>query len=283
MKANRPKRQAVERESQLTSDGYWLQVVHFHAATQSEKAILFVPPLIGGSYIFFGRQFRRLIEGGYRIVSYNYRGHRPSEGQFDLQTFFRDGVEVTQRLRERNPDTPIGAIGTCSGSMPIFRILEEDGGFFWKLAFVNAIHHIWQAATPAEAARMYYRAHGLRPPRSVGQAVNAVLAQVFPEVDQGPDHFGILPYSRVRTWRVARDYLTARQPRLRAVHAPALCCYADGDELLGLHDQASINDYRSSFSTQFDQLNFATFASDHFMNGVKDSVADRILTFFDLE
>src|SRR6056297_1363141 len=75
----RKRRSAVERERFVTPDGTILTVAHFHARTE-EKAICLIPPLIGGSFILYGRQFATLMKQGIRVVSFNYRGHDRSGG-----------------------------------------------------------------------------------------------------------------------------------------------------------------------------------------------------------
>ena len=159
------RKRAVERTQLRTRDGCPLAVAHFHTDASEERGILLIPPLIGGSYILFGRQFSFLVKAGYRIVSLNYRGHAPSEGQFTLRTSFDDTLTLAREIKAKNPDTPLSAVGTCSGSMPIFYILGQDPDLLDRVVFVNAIHHIHQAATPIEAVRMYVATRGLRWPR----------------------------------------------------------------------------------------------------------------------
>lgn len=279
---NRPsnRSRAVERHVFVTSDGCRIQVAHFRTPGP-EKAILIIPPLIGGSFILFGRQFQQLVKGGHRIVSFNYRGHAPSEGRFDITSSLRDTMELAESLRDENPNTPIGAIGMCSGSMPIFHIVDRQPDFFWKLVFINAIHHIQQTASPLQAVRLYYRERGMRPPSSAGDAVSTILDQVFPEIEKDEHHFGILPYKNVRRLRVAREYFLRVYPRISGLSIPTLCCYGLGDAMLNLADEAAASKYRSAFRARFPEVQFSTFEADHFMTGIKETVAGEIMAFLD--
>jgi pimeloyl-ACP methyl ester carboxylesterase len=272
---------AVQRRELKTADGLRLQTAHFHVPDGQEKAILLVPPLIGGSFILFGRQFQFLVRSGYRIVSFNYRGHRPSEGRFDLKTSFEDTEALARQLRQEYPGVPIGAIGICSGSLPIFYILDRQPDFFWKLVFVNAIHHIQQTATPIRAVRMYVRKRGWKPPSSAGDAVSAILDEVFPEIDKSPDHFGILPYDNANRGRLAWEYFLQSEPRIRGLQVPTLCCYGLGDAMLGLADERAASKYRQAFAARFPTISYETFRADHFMTGLKEQVAQTIQRFLD--
>ena len=168
-----PRKKAVERELFRTSDGTHLTVAHFHPGGL-EKGIILIPPLIGGSFILFGRQFTHLVRQGYRVVSFNYRGHGDSEGLFTLRASFDDALQLAKHLREMNPMVPLFAVGTCSGSMPLFHIITRAPGLLSGVVFINAIYHLQQTATPIEALVMYMKSRGLRPPESIGDLTDLV-------------------------------------------------------------------------------------------------------------
>lgn len=264
---------AIERKPFVTHDGTRITVAHFHPRGE-EKGILLIPPLIGGSFILFGRQFGYLVRQGYRVVSFNYRGHDLSEGRFSLLETFRDVLDISRHLRNEYPDSPIVAVGICSGSMPIFHILDKEPELLTGIVFVNAIHHLQQTATPVEAIRMYVRRCGLHFPSSLGAAASEVFAEIFPGIDKGPDHFGILHYERVAMSRISWEYLVPRHPNTRfRSDIPTLCVYGRADEMLKLDDVRREEDYRDAFEERFSNIEFETFESDHFMTGIKEDVA----------
>lgn len=274
------RRRAVERSQFRTQDGCTLAVAHFHTDASVERGILLIPPLIGASYILFGRQFSFLVKSGYRIVSLNFRGHDPSEGRFSLFTSFTDTLALARSLKHANPDTPVSAVGTCSGSMPLFHILDQEPDLLESVVFVNAIHDIQQTATPLQGLRMYHAARGLRRPASLGDAVSVVLDEVFPAIPKDADRFGILRYDQVRKATLIREYLFRGGPSIRWVsRAPALCIYGMQDRMLGLADPAAERRYCDEFRKKFSQIEFDTFDADHFMVGLREQVARRILTF----
>jgi len=277
------RRSAVEREQFVTPDGTILTVAHFHAHIE-EKAICLIPPLIGGSFILYGRQFATLMKQGVRVVSFNYRGHDQSGGRFALGSSFDDTHAIARRLRRERPDIPLVGVGMCSGSMPLFDILGREPDLFDRLIFINAIHRLQQTATPLEAARIYFRERGLRPPSSIRDLTHVVLTHIFPEIDQSPDRFGILPFDRVDLRRISGEYVFARRPGTRFVcDKPSLCIYGFGDELLDLARPSSEADYVQSFRRRFPNIRFESVRANHFMSGIREEVARSIHRFITAE
>lgn len=273
------RRKAVEREQFVTPDGTILTVAHFHARSD-EHAICLIPPLIGGSFILYGRQFSTLMKHGIRVVSFNYRGHEQSGGRFTLASSFDDTHAIARALRRERPDIPLVGVGMCSGSMPLFDILGREPELFDRLVFINAIHRLQQTATPLEAAMIYVRERGLRPPSSVRDLTHVVLKRIFPDIDQTPDRFGILPFERVDLRRISGEYVLARRPGTRFVcRKPALCVYGFGDRLLDLDRPTAEAGYVRSFRRRFPNIRFESVRADHFMSGIREEVALSILRF----
>jgi len=272
---------AIEREHFVTNDGTKIVVAHFHTPA-AEKGILLIPPLIGGSFILFGRQFSYLVKQGYRVVSFNYRGHDKSEGKFSLKSSFDDTRELARRLKTRHPHLPLIGIGTCSGSMPLFHILNSEPDLLDRLVFVNAIYHLQQTATPAGALKIYWQERGVSWPESSGDLAYVILDHLFPEIDKGPDHFGIMTFERVAMGRIAREYILHNRPKISFCSSkPALCLYGRGDELLELDKLENETDYRAQFEKRFPNVTFDSFQADHFMSGIKEDVAKTIHRFIE--
>lgn len=273
------RRKAVDREQFVTPDGTILTVAHFHAHS-SERAICLIPPLIGGSFILYGRQFSTLMKQGVRVVSFNYRGHEQSGGRFTLASSFDDTRAIARMLRRERPDIPLVGVGMCSGSMPLFDILGREPELFDRLVFINAIHRLQQTATPLEAAVIYVRERGLHPPSSIRDLTHVVLRRIFPDVDQSPDRFGILPFERVDLGRISSEYVFARRPGTRFVcRKPALCIYGFGDRLLDLDRPTAEAGYVRTFRRRFPNIRFESVQADHFMSGIREEVARSILRF----
>lgn len=273
------KKKAVEKELFQTGDGTRLTVAHFHPSG-SERGIILIPPLIGGSFILFGRQFAHLVRQGYRVVSFNYRGHGDSEGLFTLRASFDDALQLARRLKERNPLTPLFGVGTCSGSMPLFHILTRAPGLLSGIVFINAIYHLQQTATPFEAMGLYLKSRGLCPPRSIGDLTAVVLDRVFPEIAKSSEHFGILRYDRVDFRRVALEYLFKLGPQdFAAELTPALCLYGTRDEMLGLTSTSQEREYRREFERRFTDVSFVAFEADHFMEHLTGELSEHVYGF----
>jgi hypothetical protein len=220
------------------------------------------------------------MKQGVRVVSFNYRGHARSGGRFSLVRSFDDTRFIARAVREESPDTPLVGVGMCSGSMPLFDILNHEEELFDRLVFINAIHDLQQTATPLEAASIYIRERGLRPPRSIRDMTHVVLRRIFPEVDQDEDRFGILPYDRVDLRRISGEYILARRPGTGFTsETPALCIYGFGDELLRLDDPANEARYVRSFRMRFPNVRFESVPADHFMKGIQEDVARSIHRF----
>ncbi len=279
MGEQKTRKRAIERETLITHDGTTITVAHFHVSGQ-EKGIILIPPLIGGSFILFGRQFSYLVKQGYRIVSFNYRGHDLSQGRFTLASMFSDTLDIALRLKNSQPDTPLFAVGTCSGSMPLFHIVNRIPHLIQGLVFVNAIYDLQQTATPWESMKIYVRSRGLSIPHSAGEIASVVLDEVFPEIDKGPDHFGILTYDRVNLTRISFEYVLKLGPRMNfTCPIPTLCMYGKGDEMLGMDDPNTEIKYREEFEKRFPNIMFSTFEADHFMTGLKTQVAQTMHLF----
>lgn len=60
---------------------------------------------------------------------------------------------------------------------------------------------------------------------------------------------------------------------------PTLCVYGRHDEMLKLDDADQEEAYRRAFEERFSNIDFDTFASDHFMTGIKEDVARSIHQF----
>ena len=127
---------------------------------------------------------------------------------------------------------------------------------------------------------MYLRRKGLHFPGSLGEAASEVFEEIFPDIDKGPDHFGILQYDRVAMSRISWEYLSARHPRTRfKCKTPSICIYVRAYEMLHLENPSKEMAYRQAFLGRFPNIEFETFESDHFMTGIKEDVARSILRF----
>ena len=276
------RKRAVERDQFETRDGISLTVAHFHPPGD-ERGIILIPPLIGGSFIFFGRQFTFLVRNGFRVVSFNYRGHGQSGGAFDLNSSFGDALELAESLKSRAPHLPLFAVGTCSGSMPIFHILTKSPGLLAGVVFINAIYHLQQTATPLEALGLYTKARGWRIPGSAGEMASVVLDSVFPEISKSSSHFGILDYDRVDFPRVTFEYLFKQGPAdFVCDPTPALCLYGSHDAMLGLDEHSEEMRYKNEFKRRFADVSFIAFEADHFMSHLKEELSTEVHRFISL-
>ena len=270
----------ITRHTHTCEDGTELIRVHF-GCQGAPRGLLLIPPLIGGSYLQFGRIFDFTVRNGWEVVSFNYRGHPKSGGRFDVDSAFRDTEEIAMSLRATR-GLPLIGVGLCFGAAPLHFAAARNPSLFDALVFINGIRDLWDSSSPLEAARIFWSARkNLQKPRTTG-LLTVVLDELFPDIDKDLDHFGVLPYQRVDGIRTARQYFFHRRTRqLQPISTPALVCYGSEDRLLQLDNEERRKVYLGTFAQRFANLTTVRMPSGHYMDGIEERVGSEMLHFLE--
>ncbi len=255
--------------------------------TAAPRAILFVPPLIGGDLAGAIRPVRPLLRAGCDLITFSYAGHGRSSDPFSLSATLRDTaymLDDAARL-SRRAGLPLFGLAVCYAAIPAIHAAAALGEPFTRLALVNAV-----ADLGPKAIYRSFRGYVGRLPRTpagLRQAAHDYLDFLFPEVAKGRDRFGVLERRRTGLLRTAAEGMTLRP--LAGIHLPAtpvLSLYAREDRILRIYG-ATIGrggEYEDVIRRVCPLARFIPVDGDHFLSRPTDraDVRRSLLSFFGL-
>jgi len=237
-----------------------------------------VPPLIGGSGLQQFGYFRSLNERGYRLFTFDYRGHGRSGGRFRVRNTIQDAHAVLRAVRAELDGGPLFGVADCYGCIPLLCAAAREPGAFRALALFNPIPSLQHIAPPAAVLAEYFaprdasgkRRLAWRDPLDLRGMVLATTRRLFAHVDQSRAHFGILRYARAHTWLAAWEYLR-KQPLASVVSdAQAEVWFGRSDRLLRLVEPEAEARYRALWRTHLPNAEVRVLEdADHFWTGVR--------------
>jgi pimeloyl-ACP methyl ester carboxylesterase len=242
--------------------------IHIRAA--DPRAVLFVPPLIGGHHAQQVRHFRRLIRRGYDLVSFNYAGHGDSAGKFSLEAALTDTRAALQRAAavSQREGLPLYGIGVCYPAIPLLACAARFPGVFHKIVLVNAI----MGLRPRAIIRSFFdyyselRRTESRVPR-IAEAFHRYADFIFPGVTKSRHRFGVLHRQRTRLLKTLWDALFLDP--LADVHlprTPVLCLYSTHDRILQITENVLGDRYQQDVRRICPLAIFRPLAADHFLS-----------------
>jgi len=253
------------------------------------RGSVFVPPLIGGSGLQQVGYFRELERRGYRLVTFDYRGHGKSGGRFRIAHSLADARAVLALVREELGE-PLFGLADCYGCIPLLVAAAERPDAFRALALFNPIPSLQHVATPREVLANYFLPRNetgaprlaLRNPFDLRGMLLALNTRLFPDVDKSRDHFGILAYARADTWTTTWEYLVSRPLTGVSSTLPAAIWFGRSDRLLRLADPAAEQRYRALWRAHLPNGTVHVLdEADHYWTGIRPKASALAAAFFE--
>lgn len=234
------------------------------------RAIVFIPPLIGGHYVQQARHFRRMIRSGYDFVSFNYSGHGASAGKFSLEAAFQDTAAVLNKAAAmaHREKLPLFGVGVCYPAIPLLACAARSEGSINKIVLVNAVMGVSARAVIRSFFDYYSQLcrSERRIPR-IAEALGRYADFVFPGIDKNRHRFGTLQRRRTRVLKTLMDaVLTDPLADVHLSRTPALCLYSAHDRVLRIAESRFDDRYEQDVQRVCPQVIFQRLSGDHFLS-----------------
>ena len=238
--------------------------------TQFPRAMVFIPPLIGGNLAQQVRCFRKLAACGYDLASFTYSGHGKSTGRFSLDVALTDTVRVLDHVRRlcRIEGLPLSGIGSCAAAIPLLYAAAARPQAFSGLVLINAVTRI-RLTSILGSLLTYYRVIFRRNHRryTLADVIRSYFEFMLPEVVRTQGAFGELAFRRIKPVRIFFEIL-AWNPlkRLSLDQVPVLCLYGREDRILKLYEAGCESRYRARITRLCPKVRFVPLEGDHFLS-----------------
>ena len=262
----------------------WVRVRH-----PSPRGIVFILPLIGGSFSQQVIQFRGLIKEEYDIFSFNYSGHGSSSDKFSLKATIRDTLHMLSHALRISEQARLQfyGIASCYSAIPLLYSIHSLGEPFKKLVLINAIPELSSWVLIKSFLAYYRRIFPVQNSmQSLGTALNDYLDFLFPGILKNKDYFGSLERKRIRVFKTITDFFTLDPLKgVRLKTTPVLCLYARNDRILKIYDRQVKGIYENEIRRLCPQTQFHPVDIDHFFSlpWARDEALKSIVSFMNTE
>lgn len=226
------------------------------------RAMVFAPPLIGGSAAHMLRHFRWLGAFGLDVFSFDYAGHGRSLGTFSLTTSLTNAREMTRvaSAAAGRRGLPLYGLGVCYGAIPlIFTAAMETP--IRRMILLNPIPGV--SAKPLLTSFRQWR----RSRRGQQRRFSGYLNALFPFTEKGFHGFGALKRRRTRLVRTLLEALNFTPlDTLRLDGTRVLCLYATDDIIRQAAGYACDGEFRDSIRAICPSARFHPIDDDHYLS-----------------
>lgn len=253
--------------------------------TPYPKAIIFIPPLIGGHYSQQIRYFRPLLYKNYDIISFNYSGHGRSTDKFSLEASLRDTQNMLNHAFKisKKEKAPLYGIASCYASVPLFYAGSNSNDALKKIILINAVPDL-KPGPVINSFISYYRDiyHSQKKIPRLADVIFQYLEFMFPGVIKNRHSFGMLRRKRARKFKIIYDFMLLNPlNNIGAIHIPGLCFYSLEDRILKIFDSGSRIKYEQDIKKICPEIEFKALEGDHYLSRktVRKKAMEAIINF----
>jgi hypothetical protein len=231
------------------------------------RGVVFVPPLIGGSFAQQLNLFRWLARLNLDIFSFNYSGHGKSTDKFSLKTSIENTLIMAEEARKtsRDMEVPLFGVAGCYSAMPLLFAAQSLGEPFSRIVLINPLTDLKPFAV-IKSFISYYRKLSLRKTlkKNIIEAIRKYTEFLFPDIAKDKHSFGVLKRERTHLRDVIFEFfLFAPLKRTLLQQTPVLCLYAKKDPVLNIYSKHRFH-YENEILKICPLTRFEVIDGDHF-------------------
>ncbi len=269
------------------------------------KRLVFIPPLVGAGASQPLVIFRNLTRRGAVLMSFEYRGHPRSSGDFELDGTIEDTQYALRWASDyaRAHALPLHGFATCFGVIALAAQFARGRAPapLWSFSAVSGLFRLDHVLKLEEFAAVFARYLGGKSGEKSlleGIRANAIdweadafrgalhdyLSGLFPELRVERDRFEELHYDRVSVARTLGQLVQARYLENLDVPRDVPCHFFYGrrDDVLSLHHEPGRAAYRDHVWSLVPHAVFYECEIDHFGRGPEhDPVIEKLADLFE--
>ena len=252
--------------------------------SDKSRGLVFVPPLIGGSFAQQLHFFRWLGHLNLDIFSFNYSGHGKSTDKFSLKTSMENTLIMASEAvkKGKNQGLPVYGAGGCYSAMPLLFAAHSLAEPFSRIVLINPLTDLKPFAV-IKSFIAYYRKLSLKKTikKNISEAVRKYTEFLFPEINKNSHSFGVLQRQRTHLREVIFEFfLFTPLKRTTLSQTPVLCLYAKQDRVLNIYGQQPLH-YEGNIRKICPLTHFKVIDGDHFFQPISARrIAQKTITSF---
>jgi hypothetical protein len=239
--------------------------------SRDSRGLVFVPPLIGGSFAQQLSLFRWLSRMNLDIVSFNYSGHGKSTDKFSLKTSIDNTLIMTSEAEKicRNKKLPLYGIAGCYSAIPLLFSAHMLSEPFSRIVLINPLTELKPFAV-IKSFLAYYRKLDLRHTmkKNITEAFKKYTEFLFPDIIKDKESFGVLKKERTHVWDVLFEFFLFTPLKETILpKTPVLCVYAKKDRVLNIYKEQNA-EYEGNIRKVCPLSSFKVIDGNHFFQPV---------------
>ncbi len=284
--------------------GERLHALLMSPAQAAAERLVFLVPLVGSSASQQILMFKGMVKRGSALLSFEYRGHGRSTGNFSVEKSLEDSrtVYAWAAAHALQQGIPLHVLSNCYGTLAMLSWFRgpAPAPAPATLSAVSGLIDMHQIIRAGEFLACYGRLDG-GSPRSVPDFLDAVtrgavdvqgavfrralmiyLQGLFPELKVSPEEFEQLAFGRVDMAETLRQFLTMGPLEGVSVPAgvPSLFYYGLRDDIMGLDLAGTRQQYEQRLLTLAPHAEVRSADVDHFGRGLdRDRIVQQLADF----